>query len=231
MRIRYVIMILALILATFACSLLPGSDNGESVPPPTTAVVSITPEVTLTIEPSATIVMPTEAPTLLPTEEFTATPLPPSPTITLTPTPFPLTSYYLQSGTPVGMANFANPAAGCNWMGLAGQVFNIKGEPVSGYVLQVGGSLEGKEVSQMALSGGTPLVGPGGYLITLADHPIESDGSIWVQLYDQSGEAKTGKILLTTYSNCERNLILLNLVELYTLGVKVQLPLILKKAP
>lgn len=116
-------------------------------------------------------------------------------------------------------------------MGLAGQVFNINGDPVSGYVLQVGGQLNGKDLSLMALTGGAPSVGPGGYLIALADHPIESDGSLWVQLYDQAGIPKTGKILLTTYSNCERNLILLNLVELRTLTSRVLIPIVIKKAP
>lgn len=113
-------------------------------------------------------------------------------------------------------------------MGLAGQVFDIKGLPVSGFVLQVGGKLNGKDLSLMALTGGAPLVGPGGYLVTLADRPIESDGSLWIQLYDQAGMPKTGKILLTTYSNCERNLILINLVEINTLTPRILIPLVIR---
>jgi hypothetical protein len=231
MQKRLILIILMLMFADLACSVLPTPENTPNVPLPTTSMATLTETALTTAEPSATAVPLTETPTLTPTQEFTATPIPPSPTFTLVPTPVPATSFYLQSGTPVGVPNFVNSSAGCNWMGLAGQVFNMNGEPISGYVIQVGGLLGGKEISEMGLTGGAPQVGPGGYIIHLADHPIESDGSIWIQLYDPAGISRTGKILLTTYPNCERNLILINLVELKTLTTRLLLPLIMKKLP
>jgi hypothetical protein len=39
--------------------------------------------------------------------------------------------YRLQAGTPRFMANFIQPEAGCNWMGVGGQAFNLGGQPVT----------------------------------------------------------------------------------------------------
>ncbi|MCK5430107.1 MAG: hypothetical protein KAI94_11580, partial [Anaerolineales bacterium] len=81
----------------------------------------------------------------------------------------------------------------------------------------------------LAITGNTPVFGPGGYLIVLADIPIASDGTLWLQLYDSAGEPQSNKIFLTTYSECERNLLLVNFSESVTISdVQVRLPIIIK---
>jgi len=129
------------------------------------------------------------------------------------------------------MANFVAPESGCNWMGLAGQVFDLNGNPMTGAVIEAGGSLDGQPVQQIVLSGSSPVVGPGGYVIALTDHPVQSDGTVWFQLLDQDGNPKTGRILLATSDRCEENLTLINLIEANPVVIQVRLPVIIKPAP
>jgi hypothetical protein len=83
------------------------------LPTPTISVpaVTSTPDAEAT---STTVINPT------PTHTNTGTPAP-----TVTQTPFPL---ILQSGSPAYIQNFAHMDAGCNWLGIAGQVFDVDGK-------------------------------------------------------------------------------------------------------
>ena len=111
-------------------------------------------------------------------------------------------------------------------MGIAGQVFGLGGEPEDGMLLNLQGILAGESIDRMAVTQPVPALGPGGYLFTLANHPIETDGSLWLQVFDQAGSPKTGKILLKTYGDCERNLLVINFVEGLPIVSEVRLPLI-----
>ncbi len=119
----------------------------------------------------------------------------------------------VQQGTPVGMVNWTHPEAGCNWLGVGGQVFDVDGDPEIGFVLEAGGSLEGEPVLGLALTGLDSAYGPGGYEIQLADHTIASQDQVWIQLKDDAGEPLSYPIYIETYDNCEKNLTLLNFVE------------------
>jgi len=121
--------------------------------------------------------------------------------------------YLTQSGTPLGMENFLHPTQACDWMGVAGQVFNLEGQPKTGYVVQVGGELEGSNVLFIAMTGGNTSVGVGGYEIVLTDHVVASTQKLWVQLFDLEGKPLSDKIRFDTYADCEKNLILINLTE------------------
>jgi hypothetical protein len=165
------------------------------------------------------------------TVTFTAPPAQIPATLAPTETPLPAIRFYMQPGTPTRLANFVTPEAGCNWLGIAGQVFDLNGNPLTGVVIEVGGSLNGQPVQQLALTGSSPAVGPGGYVIVLEDHPVQSDGTVWFQLLDQGGSPKTGRILLTTSDRCEENLTLINLIEANPVASQVNLPVILKSVP
>ena len=52
--------------------------------------------------------------------------------------------------------------------------------------------------------------GRGGYEFTLADHPIASKQSAWVQLLDQSNLPLSPKVYFNTYEDCSKNLIIVN---------------------
>lgn len=123
--------------------------------------------------------------------------------------------YVAQSGTPLEMKNFLHTSAGCNWLGVAGQVFNMEGKPQIGYVVQIGGNLGGKDVLILAMTGGNTAVGVGGYEIKLADKPITSYHTLWMQLYDLEGKTLSGRVYFNTFNDCEKNLIIINLTEVY----------------
>lgn len=121
--------------------------------------------------------------------------------------------YRVQAGSPVAMANFIQPEAGCNFMGVGGQPFDLSGQPVVQLVVEVGGSLAGSDVFHLQLSGNAPVLGPGGFHVVLSDHPIESNGTLWILLYDLAGQPLTEKIYFSTYNDCSRNFTLINFVQ------------------
>ena len=121
--------------------------------------------------------------------------------------------YWVQIGTPVAIPNFIQPEAGCDWLGVGGQVFDRTGLPVSGLVVRVTGTLEGNAISRFALTGGSTQLGPGGFEIPLTNHPVDSYGAIQLQLFDLAGAARSNSFALNPYQSCEQNLILVNLIE------------------
>lgn len=135
--------------------------------------------------------------------------------------------YILQSGTPRFMANFIQPEAGCNWMGVGGQAFTLGGQPVTRLVVEVGGTLAGSDVFHLELTGNQTTLGAGGYLITLSDRPIASTRSLWILLYDLAGVPLTYKIYFSTVQDCASNFILINFIEANPNSVpQVWLPMI-----
>ncbi len=121
--------------------------------------------------------------------------------------------YITQSGTPLGMENFLHPALACDWMGVAGQVFDLEGKPQTGFVVQVGGELEGSEILLLAITGGNTAVGVGGYEIVLSDHVIASSHKLWIQLFNLDGKSLSDKVYFDTFNDCSKNLLIINMTE------------------
>jgi hypothetical protein len=176
--------------------------------PPTWTLAPSVLAVVITEKPSATappidtpLILPFSTPTLIPTSTFTMTPTKP-------------TGYVAQSGAPFYVyADSKGGDRGCSWLGVAGQVFNVDGAPVQGLTIFLGGELEGKKMHLRTLSGSAILYGPGGYEIKLRDDPIKSKGTLFVQVYDQNGNAVSPEVYFWTYDECEKNLILINFVQ------------------
>jgi hypothetical protein len=153
----------------------------------------------------------------------TVTEVPPTvvfePTVIATPVePAPLVleerkPYRIQPGSPVWLPNFIHPEAGCNWIGVAGQVFDKSGNPVTSLVVEIGGELNGIQVQSLSLTGVAPAYGPGGYEVYLGDQAVDSISALWLQLKDLSGEELTDRVSFDTFSDCSRNLVLINFVE------------------
>ncbi|HLA98256.1 MAG TPA: hypothetical protein VJL34_07360 [Anaerolineales bacterium] len=192
-------------------------------PPPTMPALIAFPTATATpvrfLQPTWT-----PSPTLEPT--ITSTP-PPSPTLPPTETPFFLFTlsptpqetppvggmpFVISPGTPVSTTSQAfHPEAGCDWLGVAGQVFDLSGAPVSQQQVQIGGTLAGSPVAMLSVTGMTNAYGSVGfYEFNLGDEPIASNGTLWVQLLDQAGLAMSEKIYLETFDSCDKNLIIVN---------------------
>jgi hypothetical protein len=121
-------------------------------------------------------------------------------------------SFNLLPGDPQAIsARVYHPGIGCNFMGISGQALDVRGNAVEGMVVQLGGTLEGRLFETQVTLTGLVVSGDGRYEFTIADHPIASKQTLWVQLLDQSGLiAMSEKILFDTYDDCERNLILIN---------------------
>ena len=195
-------------------------------PPPTEVVV---PTVSVpTATPTSLIVLPptwtpeaTLEPSATPTLRPTATPFPtdtPVSPVTETPStgsnssnPF---SFVVQKGSPKAIQNIYHDELGCDWMGVGGQVTSLNGAPVIGIFVRIGGTLEGKFFETLLSMTGTAVeYGQGGYEFKIADKPIATNNTLWVQLYDQSDLPLSDKIYLVTTDECAKALTLLNFVQ------------------
>jgi hypothetical protein len=146
----------------------------------------------------------TEVPTGTPTPTATLMP-------TSTPTPPPVV-YSPQEGTPAYIANFARPAKGCNWLGVAGQVFGPDGLPVLNLIVSVKGKLGATEVDVFSMTGlpqGDPY-GPGGYEIKLADQTSSTNDSLTIQVFDLQAMPLSSPLSFNTFSECDKNLVIIN---------------------
>lgn len=96
-------------------------------------------------------------------------------------------------------------------MGVMGQVFDLENAPILNLSVHLVGELEGVgEIDLWAITGSAPDVGPGGYLFNIADHPIASEGTLWIQVDDGGGTALSEMIYLDSSESCSENLIMVN---------------------
>lgn len=188
------------------CLLLVGCrfSGGEQLPEPFTPTTVPSPITTHpTSQPDSTKVAP---------EVNTPAPSPTTLKIDLTPsaTPFPTTWYVIQPGTPLAMYNLPHAEAGCSWLGVGGQVFGGDTAPVLGLNILVGGTLDGYKVGSLGTTGMETNIGEGGYEITLTDHPVDSKGTLWIEVVDEIGNPLSEKIPFDTVNDCNKNFILIN---------------------
>jgi hypothetical protein len=191
-------------------SLQPTWTPSPTVPPSETP----TPRPTYTLEPSFTpfYLTPQEStptPTETPTAKLTA-----SPTFTATMLATPM-----NSPVPTGTAFAAtvddmasttyHPDAGCNWMGVAGQVVDMNNSPILYLSIRLGGSVGDQPIDFRGLSGTASTYGQSGFEFVLGNKPVASSQLLWIQLFDQQDITPlTDKIYLDTFEDCAKNLIM-----------------------
>lgn len=132
------------------------------------------------------------------------------------------TIYSLQRGTPAAIPNFVDTAAGCNWLGVGGQVFDQAGSPLPGLMIKVSGTLDGRQVLQYVYTGSSQALGASGYHLKLADRPISSQ-TLKIQLLDPVGRPLSLPLVFRTYATCQQNLLIINLTPI-SLENSVYLP-------
>jgi len=167
--------------------------------------------------PPTVVVAPTSTP------EPTPTPAPPTPeppvpfqnagTTIYLPAVIRPKPYIVQTGTPVMMQNFAHTVEGCNWLSVAGQVFNKSGKPVLELAILVSGTLNGAPVDLVGFTGTAPEYGPGGYEILLATQAVDSTGTLFVQVYDLYAKELSERVYFNTSASCSKNVVLVNFTE------------------
>ncbi|MBN1315299.1 MAG: hypothetical protein JXA42_07520 [Anaerolineales bacterium] len=177
------------------------SQPSNTPTPRGTATHTLTPSLTPTFNPTKTPT-PTETPTQTPTE----TPTPgPSPTPSQTRSPYPFT---VDPNSPLYTANYANNA-GCNWLGVAGQVFDMDGNPVpsGAYVIQV----TENGLYEQTYTGGALAYGPSGWEIFINNVPRVNTHRI--QLFSPSGTPVSEVYEFSTRASCNQNLVIINFVQ------------------
>jgi hypothetical protein len=166
-----------------------------------------TPDV-LTKTPSPTPVTPTATATLTrtPTPTATETVTPgPSPTATI----HSLYPFILRGETKViDAATFPDHDTCKLW--VAGQAYDLQGAPMVGITVMLGGYMDGKNLYQLSLTGTALQYGQAGYEFTIADRPVKSRQSVWVELFDQAMIPLSAKVYFDTVEDCGQNLILIN---------------------
>jgi len=195
-------------------------------PPPTLPATAFIPSPTATVHLNLPATW-TPTFTLLPTDthtpEPTATDFPTATLFTLlTPSHTPTSTnppsgyiYEIQAGSPYYINNLYYPEKGCSWMGVGGQVVDMSGAPVTGLIIRLGGVLTGLQLTPplLSLTGVAPNYGQSGYEFTLADKPVASSSSLWLQLLDQAGIALSKQFSFDTFDVCEKNLIIINFTQ------------------
>ncbi|HWR65305.1 MAG TPA: hypothetical protein VN364_04250 [Bellilinea sp.] len=107
-------------------------------------------------------------------------------------------------------ASLYQPTRACAWMGVAGRVFDIQNRPVKGIRVLITGWLNGHTVNLLSLTGTALQYGPSGYEFSLAETPDATSGQLKIQLMDQSDLPLSDVVVLDTYVECEKNLILVD---------------------
>ena len=224
-NILTVIILLVLLYVVFVTTMIFINPNSglNPFPPPTQPYVLQLPTLTPTLP---NVLPPTWTPTMTLEPTITNTPEDtPTPEASATPfvfaTPLPSTpvsaegyKFSLKGERPLAIPNIAHSELSCNWMGVAGQIEDLSGGPLTQVIVALGGTLDGQPVDisgmKLTLSGSAPIYGQSGYEFVLADKPIKSTGSMWVQLLDQSQLPISNRIYFDTYDVCEKNLIVIS---------------------
>ena len=148
---------------------------------------------------------PTPTPTSTPTETPTATPTGP------TPIPSPTRSQYeftKSDVSPLYLQNYAN-GAGCDWMGLAGEVLDLNRQPVINGRYQVHVWESG--VDERAMVGGAPAYSPSGWEQFVNNQPVIATYN--VQLETTSGTAVSQVYSIQTRDSCNQNLVRVDFIQ------------------
>lgn len=223
----FALLVLSVLILT-ACSMPVKPTQIVQPVTPQTQLETPTIEVIAQAVPSATAILPEAKPSPTPTKKIS---LRPTPTTESVFAPEETYLYSVQAGTPIQTSNFVDLTVGCNWMGVGGQVFSNDEQPVKGLIAEVGGTLGNEAILSLAITGGSTILGTGGFVVKLADQPVASDNTLWIQLFDLAGTPKSEKIYFSTFGGtegCEKNLVIVNFREIGTMSLEYYLPSIFK---
>ncbi len=162
-----------------------------------TPTVTLVPSATRTRAPSWTPLPEQRSVTPTPTSSLTLTP-----SITTTPMPAVAEFTYL-AGSAI------HPGKTCDWTGVGGVVLDTKDSHLQFQTIQLGGKLGELTIEPplKAISGSVPAFGTSGFEFDLGDQPVDSTQTLWIQLFDNTGQALTEKIYFDTFSDCTKNLV------------------------
>lgn len=121
----------------------------------------------------------------------------------------PTEMWFEMAGNPGALnANVIYSNADCSWMGVAGIITDLRGDPVVGLYVQIGGFEDGR--IEETLSGLYPNYGESGYEITIARPVQVFEHPIWIQLLDENHVPVSEKKYFKPSDDCDKSLILIN---------------------
>jgi hypothetical protein len=134
-----------------------------------------------------------------------------APLATLTPSPTPLPTPDPGVVYPFDVAEdsptYTLYAQGCDWLGAAGQVFDMDGEPLSGLRVRVWGP----GVDEVALSGSSTERGPAGWEVQIATRTQAA--TYTAQLLSSRDEPLSAPFAFQTEDACDANLLVIDFVQ------------------
>lgn len=182
--------------------------------PSPTVYSTATPTITPLQPPATWTPSPTLKPPATRTRAPTLTPNPILITVTGTPT---LSGTTAPSTSPTAMPALAeilyeastsiHPDLACNWFGIGGLVLGVDNKPLLNQTVQLGGMLGKTSISMLQVSGYVTIYGGAGYEFKLGDKPVSSSKTLWIQLFDNDGNALTNRIYFDTHEDCNQNLV------------------------
>ncbi len=155
---------------------------------------------------------PSRTPTANPTMTLTQTSTPTNTQVpTETPTPTLELRPFILSGEPEAINDaMIPPTLGCDWLVIAGQVWDLQDAPVTGLTLHLFGELDVYIIDRFTLSGFAEAYGESGYEFRLENLVVDSEESLFIQLVDTNGLPLSHPYPIQTYADCQKNLILVN---------------------
>ena len=110
--------------------------------------------------------------------------------------------------SPSYLSNFMNPDVSCNDIEIVGQIFDKDGQPLNDMVVIVRPLIIDSTVEYIGYSGAFQDIGPAGYQIKF--HSSETEEKVSIQLFNKAGESVSDPYIINTFSDCERNFVILN---------------------
>lgn len=180
------------------------AEEQPRVTPTGAPVATWTPTSTPTTTPTPP---PSFTPTITPTPEPTsppATAIPPTPTFTVTPAP--VTPRATRSPHPFSYEIvYETPYYGCSWMGVAGTVEDLDGNPLVGYPIHIWGG----GIDTVVAAGSKQLYGDAGWEQFFTNQPSEVQGVFRVQIHakdDPNHPPISEEIVLDFSGYCSQSL-------------------------
>jgi len=185
-------------------NILPPGGRGPRIPTATTTPIQLQP--TWTASPTLQLT-PSNTPRPTFTPFFTNTPfslVPPTKTPKPSATPkAPFGGTFQQVESTV-----IHPDLACNWAGIGGTVVDTNGSHIVGTVVVLRGTLNGSRVEQQTVTGINKEYGQSGFEFVIGNAPVESRGTLYVQLVDLQNIPLSDQVVINTSSDCTKNLVL-----------------------
>jgi hypothetical protein len=118
----------------------------------------------------------------------------------------------LQPGSPAYLRSITNAGLDCSWQGVAGQVFDVNGDPMLDLIVTVEGQQSGQAFEGVSVTGAAKQYGPAGFEVMLGERPVVSTEPFYITVMDLAGEPLSYPIPFDTYGDCSKNLVLINFV-------------------